>query len=59
MAEQQPSLLGVPEVYELPPLRLLVEPKAAASRGPSISAEALEQNARILEGVLEDFGVRG
>ena len=26
---------------------------------PAVSTEALEQNARLLEGVLEDFGVRG
>ncbi|MBA5778622.1 DNA translocase FtsK [Stappia sp. F7233] len=57
-SEAQPSFLGAPERYELPPLRLLAEPKAAA-RGAAISTDALEQNARILEGVLEDFGVRG
>ncbi len=28
-------------------------------RDASLSTEALEQNARLLEGVLEDFGVRG
>ncbi|WP_417687426.1 DNA translocase FtsK 4TM domain-containing protein [Roseibium sp.] len=58
VAEQQPSLLGLPEDYELPPLRLLEEPKATG-KIPGLSADALEQNARILEGVLEDFGVRG
>ncbi|MFD1696023.1 FtsK/SpoIIIE family DNA translocase [Roseibium aestuarii] len=56
--ESQPSLLGAPEDYELPPLRLLEEPKVAG-KTPGLSADALEQNARILEGVLEDFGVRG
>ncbi|WP_428646515.1 DNA translocase FtsK, partial [Roseibium sp.] len=56
--EAQPSFLGAPEEYELPPLRLLAEPKAAG-KVPGLSADALEQNARILEGVLEDFGVRG
>lgn len=56
--EAQPSLLGAPEDYELPPLRLLAEPKPG-SKTPGLSADALEQNARILEGVLEDFGVRG
>ena len=44
--------------FELPPLRLLAEPKNVA-KDPSLSADALEQNARMLEGVLEDFGVRG
>ena len=58
ITEAQPSLLGAPEEYELPPLRLLEEPKAGG-KVPGLSADALEQNARILEGVLEDFGVRG
>ncbi|MFN4008634.1 MAG: DNA translocase FtsK 4TM domain-containing protein [Pannonibacter sp.] len=56
--ESQASLLSAPEVYEFPPLRLLAEPKPAG-KTPGLSADALEQNARILEGVLEDFGVRG
>ncbi|WP_417691972.1 DNA translocase FtsK 4TM domain-containing protein [Roseibium sp.] len=56
--ESQPSLLGAGDDYELPPLRLLSEPKVAGKL-PGLSADALEQNARILEGVLEDFGVRG
>ncbi|WP_306149214.1 MULTISPECIES: DNA translocase FtsK [unclassified Roseibium] len=56
--EAQPSFLGTQEEYELPPLRLLAEAKAAG-KVPGLSADALEQNARILEGVLEDFGVRG
>ncbi|MEP3601785.1 MAG: DNA translocase FtsK [Stappiaceae bacterium] len=54
----QQSFLGAPEVYEHPPIQLLAEPKPA-SRNNTISKDALEQNARILEGVLEDFGVRG
>jgi len=58
MEEAQPSFLGAPEEYELPPLRLLAEPKSGG-KVPGLSADALEQNARILEGVLEDFGVRG
>ncbi|MEM5583407.1 DNA translocase FtsK [Roseibium sp. AS2] len=58
IAEAQPSFLGAPEAYELPPLHLLAEPKTAG-KVPGLSADALEQNARILEGVLEDFGVRG
>ncbi|NBN80269.1 DNA translocase FtsK [Microvirga tunisiensis] len=56
--EAQSSLLGAPDVYELPPLRLLAEPRPAG-KTPGLSPDALEQNARILEGVLEDFGVRG
>lgn len=43
--------------YELPPLGLLAKP--GAPRGATISDEALEQNARMLENVLSDFGVRG
>lgn len=43
--------------YELPPLSLLTEPKRHT--GNTVSQDALEQNARLLEGVLEDFGVRG
>ncbi|WP_417677807.1 DNA translocase FtsK 4TM domain-containing protein [Roseibium sp.] len=58
VAEAQPSFLGAPEEYELPPLRLLAEPKSGG-KIPGLSPDALEQNARILEGVLEDFGVRG
>ncbi|MEM1047183.1 MAG: DNA translocase FtsK [Pseudomonadota bacterium] len=55
--EAQGSLLA-PEEFEFPPLHVLSEPKALR-RDASMSNEALEQNARILEGVLEDFGVRG
>ncbi|HUF44397.1 MAG TPA: DNA translocase FtsK [Aestuariivirgaceae bacterium] len=44
--------------FALPPLTLLSEPRSPA-RPADLSADALEQNARMLEGVLEDFGVRG
>ncbi len=40
-----------------PPLTMLSEPKKIA--GAKVSHDALEQNARLLEGVLDDFGVRG
>ena len=43
--------------YEYPPITLLSEPRKQA--GTAISPDALEANARLLEGVLEDFGVRG
>lgn len=43
--------------YELPPLNLLAKPKPGARA--IISDESLEQNARMLETVLSDFGVRG
>ena len=43
--------------FELPQLAMLTEAKRrAVSR---ISEDALKQNARLLEGVLEDFGVKG
>ena len=55
--ERQPSLLDSKDGYELPHLTYLAEPKK--SLVPTISQEALEQNARLLESTLEDFGVRG
>ncbi|WP_394693065.1 DNA translocase FtsK 4TM domain-containing protein [Hyphobacterium sp.] len=42
--------------FKLPRLDLLVRPKA---RTESVDAQALQQNAELLQGVLEDFGVRG
>ena len=47
-----------PARFDLPPLELLAEPKAS-ERKASINPATLEQNARLLEGVLDDFGVRG
>lgn len=55
--EAQPDLLGR-EDYELPSLHLLSEP-VQSTAATQINTDALEQNARLLEGVLEDFGVRG
>jgi DNA segregation ATPase FtsK/SpoIIIE, S-DNA-T family len=59
--ESQPDMLGQgllgKDAYELPPLSLLNEPKR--SNVVTISEDALEQNARLLEGVLDDFGVKG
>ena len=54
--EAQPSLLDRDE-FMLPALTFLTEPKKAPVA--QISTDALEQNATLLEGVLEDFGVRG
>jgi len=42
--------------YALPAITMLAEPKKTNAR---ISDDALEQNARALEGVLDDFGVKG
>jgi S-DNA-T family DNA segregation ATPase FtsK/SpoIIIE len=54
----QPALdLGEGE-YQLPPLGLLAEPLRKHERTGQ-SDEALEENARMLEAVLADFGVRG
>lgn len=54
--ERQPSLhLG--DRSDLPPLSLLEPPPAP--QAPAADDQALSQNARLLEGVLEDFGVRG
>jgi S-DNA-T family DNA segregation ATPase FtsK/SpoIIIE len=56
--EAQGSLLRDPNVFELPELSLLAEPK---HKGISDEhrPERLEAMARKLEGVLEDFGVKG
>ncbi len=43
--------------YEGPPLNLLQEPLQKITK--SQSSKALESNARMLEGALEDYGVRG
>ncbi len=56
--ERQPALDLEPEQQPiLPSLELLVKPPAA--KAEAINEEALEKNARLLETVLEDFGVRG
>ena len=47
-----------PETFELPGTDLLAAPRCLVD-DPSLSSEALEQNARTLEGVLADFGVKG
>ena len=44
--------------FDLPPVELLAEPKKTA-KDASLSTDALDQNARVLEGVLDDFGVKG
>jgi S-DNA-T family DNA segregation ATPase FtsK/SpoIIIE len=56
--EAQGSLLDDPSGFELPALSLLAEPR---QRGMSdeMRPERLEAMARRLEGVLEDFGVKG
>jgi S-DNA-T family DNA segregation ATPase FtsK/SpoIIIE len=58
--EKEPELALAPDSDEpqLPPLSLLYEP-TADDYPARASAEALEQNARMLESVLDDFGVKG
>jgi len=46
-----------PSGYEFPPRALLQEPPERL--GEIMSQEALEQNAGLLESVLEDFGIKG
>jgi S-DNA-T family DNA segregation ATPase FtsK/SpoIIIE len=60
MAEAQPGLQFEEKQkveYELPPLSLLANPVAIERH--HLSDEALEQNARMLETVLDDYGVKG
>ncbi len=56
--EAQPSFKLRDRDYELPPLSLLAKPKAR-TKSEEVSDESLEQNARLLESVLDDFGIRG
>ena len=60
IAESQPrmrfdEMTAAP--YELPPLSLLAAPSTVQRF--SLSNEALEENARMLESVLDDYGVKG
>eukprot|EP01037_Dinobryon_pediforme_P009432 gene9432-9512_t len=56
LQEAQPTLFDRP-AYVLPQLAFLADAKKQPAT--RISEDALEQNARLLEGVLEDFGVKG
>ena len=58
-AEAQPALFeeGVADDFELPPLNLLMNPDSIERH--HLSDEALEENARMLETVLDDYGVKG
>ncbi len=58
-AEAQPSLFNEARSfeYETPPLNLLASPTTIVRH--HLSDEALEQNARLLENVLDDYGVKG
>ena len=58
-AEAQPSLNfgGSDTAFELPALSLLADPERIERH--HLSDEALEENARMLESVLDDYGVKG
>lgn len=58
MARQARLALETESEYPLPPLEFLQWPEAARQQS-TISEETLEKNAKILETVLEDFGVNG
>jgi DNA segregation ATPase FtsK/SpoIIIE, S-DNA-T family len=57
-AAPRPKAKSSKAEFELPSLELLSEPKKVG-RQPEFAPELLQENARRLEGVLEDFGVRG
>ncbi len=56
-ARERQSGLRLGDEAQLPPLSLLADPPADA--GEKVDEAALEQNARLLESVLDDFGVKG
>jgi S-DNA-T family DNA segregation ATPase FtsK/SpoIIIE len=55
---RQPALAFTSGEYQLPSLGLLAEP-VRLHDATALSDEALEENARMLESVLGDFGVKG
>ncbi len=59
MNEAQPRLKFEEKApdYEIPPLSLLANPSSVQRR--PLADEALEENARMLESVLDDYGVKG
>ena len=62
IADAQPSLplqAKADAVYEPPSLALLENPDTIQIQRPHLSDEALEENARMLESVLDDYGVKG
>lgn len=58
LAARQGSLLpATPEGFELPPLEILSMPRVQTTQ--QVDTQALEGNAKMLEGVLDDFGIKG
>ncbi len=58
LAARQGRLDLDPDEYRLPSLDLL-DPPSRSAAGGAVNQNALQQNARLLETVLEDFGVHG
>jgi len=59
-ASQASLNLAAPDgAFRLPPLDLLEAVPQSDPRDAGLTADALEQNARLLEQVLDDFGIRG
>ncbi len=59
-SEEEPELAldpDAPESWRTPPLSLLQSPSTIVRH--HLSSDALEENARMLENVLDDYGVRG
>lgn len=58
-SEAQPNLAfeEAKDEFEIPPLNLLASPTSIVRH--HLSDEALEENARMLENVLDDYGVKG
>jgi S-DNA-T family DNA segregation ATPase FtsK/SpoIIIE len=59
-SEEQPELAldpDAPAAWQTPPLSLLQPPSTIVRH--HLSSDALEENARMLENVLDDYGVRG
>ena len=56
-AAVEPRFASLLREWTMPSIAMLTEPKKSA--GTRVSQDALEQNARLLEGVLDDFGVKG
>ncbi|MBX7198367.1 MAG: DNA translocase FtsK 4TM domain-containing protein [Rhodospirillaceae bacterium] len=60
METRQGSLLpNAKKGFDLPPLDILTAAPLVERAGKGVSRESLESNARMLESVLEDFGIKG
>jgi S-DNA-T family DNA segregation ATPase FtsK/SpoIIIE len=57
--QQQLDLPRTDDGFDLPPLVILEDVPSTPAEARAVNEEALHQNARLLESVLEDFGIRG